>query len=41
MIGIDFIFIRDRTWKHMLQLARGAFRESESEWADQKERVEV
>ncbi|MGO2095820.1 MAG: HTTM domain-containing protein [Candidatus Microbacterium stercoravium] len=41
MIGIDFIFIRDRTWKHMLQLARGAFREGESEWADQKERAEV
>ncbi|MGO1466489.1 MAG: HTTM domain-containing protein [Microbacterium gubbeenense] len=41
MIGIDFIFIRDRTWKRMAELARGAYRNGPSEWADQKERAEV
>lgn len=40
MIGIDFIFIRDRTWKRMAGLARGAYRDEPSEWADQKEHAE-
>ena len=34
MIGIDFIFIRDRTWKRMGELVTRAFRSDAERWAD-------
>lgn len=34
MIGIDFIFIRDRTWKRMGELVRRSFRSDAEQWAD-------
>ncbi|WP_308291595.1 HTTM domain-containing protein [Microbacterium sp. G2-8] len=41
MIGIDFIFIRDRTWKHLADVVRRSYRRDPSGQIDNEEAARV